>query len=188
MNTTITRVVAGIDGSPRADAVAEAAGHWADRLAVPLLLVTVHGTVDAAARAAIHPGASSGADASRLKAALDELAQHLAGRWPRLDITTETPVGAVASTLVELLEETDLLVIGDRGWGRLAALLARPMADRVVRRAPGPVLIIPEQAASPTADPIRLDHRAVLSRDSFKHATSPTLVVPATSGDGKSER
>lgn len=64
-------------------------------------------------------------------------------------IDVRTPEGPAADVLIEaaLAEEADLLVVGTRRHGGVAALLLGSVSGHLARHAPCPVVIVPDRAA-----------------------------------------
>lgn len=73
-----------------------------------------------------------------LKAAL-----RVVGKIPG-EIHTELIEGSAAEAIIDVAEtrESDLIVMGSRGWGTLAGLLVGSTSKKVVDHAPCPVLIV----------------------------------------------
>jgi nucleotide-binding universal stress UspA family protein len=64
---------------------------------------------------------------------------------PELEVATHALVGAPSRRIVELAQElgADLIVMASRGYGPLRQVLLGSTAERVLHRAPCPVLIAP---------------------------------------------
>jgi nucleotide-binding universal stress UspA family protein len=60
----------------------------------------------------------------------------------------DTVVGSPVQELVELSRGVDLLVVGSRGWGPVRRLLLGSTADRLVREAFSPVIVVPRPSAT----------------------------------------
>ncbi|GAA0806638.1 universal stress protein [Spirilliplanes yamanashiensis] len=112
-------VVAGVDASPAAAEVARHAAACAARASVPLRVLHV-----------TRAGAEPAALAAELTAALDDAAK---------DHTPEVITGEPGAELVRAAAGASRLVIGARGT---ASRLFGPVAQHVVRHAPGPVVVV----------------------------------------------
>lgn len=146
---SISRVVAPLDGSERA----ESALPWATSLArafdVPLLLV----------QAIVYPGAPElerPGDAEIVVAAeraarayLDEVCHRLNADGVRA--TNRVIRGASASQLALETADGNPVVMTTRGRGPLSRALLGSVTDKTVRAAVGPVLVIPPRVAEETA-------------------------------------
>jgi nucleotide-binding universal stress UspA family protein len=60
-----------------------------------------------------------------------------------VEVTADAVLGTTAERLAELSDETDLLVTGSRGYGPLRRVMLGSTADRLIHRAPCPVLVVP---------------------------------------------
>ena len=60
-------------------------------------------------------------------------------------------VGAPVRELADITRWADLLLLGSRRWGPIARLALGSTAEAVVRRAAGPVLVLPRTAHQPEA-------------------------------------
>jgi nucleotide-binding universal stress UspA family protein len=91
-----------------------------------------------------------------LDAALAQLREAAAGRGSTLEVSSELLYGRPASRIVREAEkmEADVIVVGSRGHGTLAAMLLGSVAAEVVDRAHRPVLV----ARRPSLDGVLLAH------------------------------
>jgi len=138
------RVVVGVDGSDASRAALAWATREAELRTSPLLIVTAW---------SLPPGpypvdldvAEFVNDANALLDRSVAEARSIAGRMmePLVRAVRDDP----RSGLLDIVNEDDLLVIGARGRGVLAALLLGSVASYCVRHAPCPVLVVP--ASSP---------------------------------------
>jgi nucleotide-binding universal stress UspA family protein len=80
---------------------------------------------------------------AHIEAALSERADHV--RQAGVEVETQMLVGVAHEAIVGRAEEigAELIVIGSRGAGALAHVLDASVAERVVRHAPCPVLVVP---------------------------------------------
>lgn len=85
--------------------------------------------------------------------------EHLARLARRMGMRPKHAVvrtGHAAEVILRFADEigTDLIVIGSRGHGKLEPLLIGATAERVVRQAHCPVLVVPLPRMSPEAKPV----------------------------------
>ncbi|HLT10136.1 MAG TPA: universal stress protein [Micromonosporaceae bacterium] len=193
MNTTRPRpVVAGFDGSPSSAAALEAAAAEAVSLGVPLRVVhayawpIVYATL---ANVPYQPGEWEPPESVR--AELAATAERLLKRHPGLTVSTHVLAGAAGQVLVSASAEASLLVIGGRGVGGLAGLLARAVAPHVASRAQCPVLVVraDQSTASSTGAVVVGVDGSEGSRNAFELACrwalrrdAPLQAVHATGG------
>lgn len=198
MNSTGSRpVVAGFDGSPSSAAALEAAAAEAVSLGVPLRVVhayawpIVYATL---ANVPYQPGEWEPPESVR--AELAATAERLLKRHPGLTVSTHVLAGAAGQVLVTASADASLLVIGGRGVGGLAGLLARAVAPHVASRAHCPVLVVrADQSTASSTGPIVVGvDGSEGSRTAFELACrwairrdAPVHAVHATGGnaDGK---
>jgi len=64
----------------------------------------------------------------------------------------ELRLGDAAEQLLDVANETDLLVLGSRGYGPVRRVLLGSVSGRVVRDAPCPVIVVPRSAAVEVPD------------------------------------
>jgi nucleotide-binding universal stress UspA family protein len=142
----VTRILVPLDGSALAEASLPMARRLAADLGVPIHLVRV---VDFdIVRASVEAGAEAAQDTARAQdgivrqanAYLAEQVQAL--RDQDLLATSEVRSGAPATELLAAAREGDLIVLTTRERGGLARWLLGSVADELVRRAPGPVLLV----------------------------------------------
>ncbi|MCW2612460.1 MAG: hypothetical protein QOC93_3018 [Actinomycetota bacterium] len=143
MATQITApVVVGADGSEGSLPAVDLAADEASRRGRPLRVVTaIHWPVLVAPAA---PGERwELEEPARLRAQelLDEAAQRATSRVPSLTVTAEAVVGAPSAVLVEESANAALLVVGRRGAGGFAGLLAGSVATQIAAHAHCPVLV-----------------------------------------------
>jgi nucleotide-binding universal stress UspA family protein len=122
-------LVCGVDGSDLSIAAARTTGRLAERLGVPLVLVSV------------------GADDLDLD---DEgVAAAVAGAAPGVQLDTERPRGPVAEQLVAASARHDagLIAVGSRGRSPLKSALLGSVTTMLLRRSDRPVLVVSRSAA-----------------------------------------
>lgn len=142
-------IICGVDDSRGAREAVIAAAAVSERIRAPL--VCVH--VAAGASASRHDG---GVSEERMRTAAtlagDEvLAQVAASGGRDGGATRRVEIGRPAERLVSLAvsEGADMIVVGSRGRGPLAAALLGSTSREVISQAPCPVLVIPPGAAAP---------------------------------------
>jgi nucleotide-binding universal stress UspA family protein len=151
-------VVCGVDHSPMAHSVVEAAAALAEGIDARLLLA--HCSEPRAVplgRATPHPGFPGWAPSD------PALGEHAHLLLDRLEVhgsavATETILlgGDPATALCDLAEaaEAELLVVGSRGLGAIGTALLGSVSAEVTRRAPCPVVVIPHAAAGDVERPL----------------------------------
>lgn len=142
----VARVVVPLDGSALAEQSLPIAAALAGDLGVPLRLVHVldHDTVRAAVQAGI--AAASAYDRSQAavqqhaEAYLSEQAHEL--RQQNLTVTADVLTGRAAVTLLDAIQRDDLVVMTTHGRGGVHRWLLGSIADKLVRAAVAPVLLV----------------------------------------------
>lgn len=132
----VTRIVIALDGSRLGELAIPAAMGIAGDLGLDLHLVRVVGDRQT-------PGSVARADVEEY---VKSWAQRL--RDKDLSATVEVLTGAPAITLLNALRRGDLVVMTTHGHGGLRRWLLGSVAEKVVRAAPGPVLLVRATAAS----------------------------------------
>jgi nucleotide-binding universal stress UspA family protein len=152
----LTRIVVPLDGSDLAEQAVPVAAAVAADLGVPVHLLRVL-DVDAV-RATVQAGSHAAAAYMRsqeeiqryAKEYLAEEAQELRN-WD-LTATSEVLTGSPAVTLLDAIRPDDLVVMTTHGRGGVRRMLLGSVADKLVRAAAAPVLLVratgPELAAS----------------------------------------
>jgi universal stress protein A len=135
----LNRVLVGIDFSAASRRALERAAEWAARLNIPLAAMHV---VPNPSQAIFQPYTPM-ADPSWFQK-FEPNAQELLDQWlaPYPGSTSLIRTGSPAKLLVEASNADTLLVVGNVGHGALDALLFGSTADRVIRNAPGDVLVV----------------------------------------------
>ncbi|MEU3555417.1 universal stress protein [Streptomyces fragilis] len=141
MTRTIT---VGLDGSPESLAAAEWAAHEAFLRDLPLRLVNAADWqpavyVSTALGAPLPPGDLRQDWSARL---LDEARARLARRHPELRVESQELTGQPVTALLRAAEESELLVLGSRGLGRIAGFLIGSFSQAVLARSERPVVVV----------------------------------------------
>lgn len=125
---TNSKVVVGYDGS----AESKAAVHWAaavaERRGRPLVVASA-------------AGSSSAGDDHRIAQELAEQGAIQARNTAAIDVDTVSPDAGAVATLVDMSEDAELIVMGNRGRGRLRGALLGSAAFSVAIHAKCPVAI-----------------------------------------------
>lgn len=132
-------VLVGVDGSETSRAAVDLGAEEAVLRRRPLHVVhACVWPVTEAGAAGVTGQAGSGHDPARIVA--DAVARARESR-PGLEVTGEVVLGAAAPVLLERGHGAALTVIGDRGLGGFAGLLAGSVAAQLAAHATGPVLV-----------------------------------------------
>lgn len=140
-----TRAVVPLDGSPRAERAVAAARGLFGRAHARLHLVHVVHPMTAMAAA----NAQRDAERESTEAYLAPLAARTA--TPTLEVRWESRTsGNVARTILESAEQhdADVIVIAGQGLSGVQRLLVGSVADKLIRTAPVPVLVVPGDHAT----------------------------------------
>lgn len=141
------RVVVGVDGSPESERAAEAAARWARTWGSTLLVVSSweQPTTDPWGLSAEGMHSVDEAAAARRERA-EQLARHtaesVAASFPNLSVETSAPSGRADESLVEATEGAALLVLGNRGSGRLSSFLLGSTTRNILHVSEVPVHIV----------------------------------------------
>ncbi|MFE5208889.1 universal stress protein [Streptomyces sp. NPDC056600] len=141
MTRTIT---VGLDGSPESLAAADWAAREAFLRDLPLRLVNAADWqpavyVSATLAAPLPPSDLRQEWSARL---LDEARTHLAHRHPELRVESQELTGQPVTALLRAAEESELLVLGSRGLGRIAGFLIGSFSQAVLARSERPVVVV----------------------------------------------
>ncbi|MFI2435868.1 universal stress protein [Streptomyces sp. NPDC018693] len=68
--------------------------------------------------------------------------QRVRERHPDLEVALKAVPGSAVQALARAGEGADLTVVGTRGYGNVASLVARSVSARLAARAPGPLLVV----------------------------------------------
>jgi nucleotide-binding universal stress UspA family protein len=146
-------VVVGVDGSRTAEQAVRWAALEAARRKAPLRLVTAHPWDRPPAGAW---GGYSAAYGEVLRAAgmrwLAEAAAVAERTWPGATVDQQLIVGAPVAVLGAEAERAQLLVLGDRGRGAVAGLLAGSVAVALSAHAACPVVLVRTAKGEPVED------------------------------------
>ncbi|WP_299518044.1 universal stress protein [uncultured Serinicoccus sp.] len=142
-----SRVVVGVDGSPESERAAEAGARWAQAWGADVLVVSswerpttdpwglsVDGmrSVDEAAEVRRERAAGQARHA----------ADALTAAFPDLSVEIATPSGRADENLVEASSDAALLVLGNRGSGRLSSFLLGSTTRNILHMSMVPVHIV----------------------------------------------
>lgn len=145
MNSDPHPVVVGIDGSSSAAAALDTAAAEALALGVPMRVVHAYVWPIFYASLANVPYQPGDWEApASVKATVTATAGRTAGRHPDLVVQTDVLAGAGGPVLVEASADASLVVLGGRGVGGLAGMLAGPVASFVAAHAHCPVIVVRE--------------------------------------------
>jgi nucleotide-binding universal stress UspA family protein len=144
---TIDVVGVGFDGSPEAELAVQSAHALAKALGALLRAISVvepqrHGP--AAARLRKHDDRHD-----LLQQRLDETIERLP---ESADVERALLEGIPSDSLADAMTETDVLVVGSRGYGPLHHVLLGSVSAKLMRAAPCPMLVVPRGAPSPAED------------------------------------
>jgi nucleotide-binding universal stress UspA family protein len=141
-------VVVGWNGKSHAGVALEWGAQDAARRGLPLLVLY----------AANYPGMTMepgegllAREPGALEAAYEVTARGVAearALHPRLDVYGATEVTSPSHALADAARDADLLVLGSRGYGRLAGALLGSVAFAVAATAPSPVVVVRDEAAT----------------------------------------
>jgi nucleotide-binding universal stress UspA family protein len=142
----LARVLVPLDGSPSAEAALPVAAELADLIGLPLSLIRV--VESDAVRATVQAGPAAATAAVRRTAdeklqaevAIASDVQRLRNR--DLAATSEVRTGIPAVELLAAIRPGDLVVMTTHGRGGIRRWLIGSVAEKVVRLAPAPVLLV----------------------------------------------
>ena len=149
MTAAITRILVPTDFSDSADAALAFALKLANQLGGTVRLLHVFEDPDALS---LYSHAYVPMPAEMRADTLADIRRQLTALTTasgRKDVTTEVLTGPTAKTIVDcaLEQQSDLIVMGTHGRHGVAHLLMGSVAERVVRTAACPVLVVPRLAA-----------------------------------------
>jgi nucleotide-binding universal stress UspA family protein len=150
--TEPARIVVPIDGSPRSEDALPAAAALARDLGLPVLLIRVVDMEDVLRE--IHrnypqveiPKPDTAWDDSR-RTVEAEATRHLAAIGAPLEaqgirVSNHVDTGTAAQSILEAVEPSDLIVMTSHGRGGIGRWLIGSVADKLIRQAPAPVLMV----------------------------------------------
>jgi universal stress protein A len=145
MTASITRILVPTDFSDSGDAALVYALNLADQLGATVRLVHVFEDPDAIS---LYSHAYVPMPAEMRADILADIRRQLTARTTatgRKDVTTEVLTGPAAKTIVNcaIEQQSDLIVMGTHGRHGVAHLLMGSVAERVLRTAACPVLVVP---------------------------------------------
>ncbi|MEU8233186.1 universal stress protein [Actinoplanes sp. NPDC048967] len=134
-------ILVGTDGSAAGHAAVRWAAQEAQRRELPLRIAHVFGWQWYAAR--FGPGDVHLAEAENAaRAVVTEAEKQARAVAPTVPTRPYTLMGKPAARLLELAQDAQLTVVGNRGHGGFAALLLGSVGQRLVTHAPGPVVVV----------------------------------------------
>ncbi|HJE60764.1 MAG TPA: universal stress protein [Nocardiopsis listeri] len=163
-----SKVVVGVDGSDQSQAALEWASAEAVRRGVALhivhalgmpLIVSAYGGPQR-----FQPTNEMSGQADAVVTSAKEKAEKL---QPSLAVETVTALEEAPLALIRQSHPHDLIVLGSRGLGSLAALFVGSVSVRVAAQAPCPVVVVPSEGGKPATT--KLD-RVVVGVDDSKNA------------------
>ncbi|MDQ2655158.1 MAG: universal stress protein [Chloroflexota bacterium] len=149
---TITRLLVPLDGSERAEAALPVATALAQRLAVPIHLVRATNSAQVLATlggGGPFPAAPAANIYDQLGSDLErEATTYLSGvtrglQAEGLNATCAVGVGSVYAEIANAIKPGDLLVMTSHGRSGVMRWLLGSVAEKLVREAPAPVLLVP---------------------------------------------
>ncbi|MEU3308827.1 universal stress protein [Nocardiopsis sp. NPDC006832] len=162
------KVVVGVDGSHQSQAALEWAAAEAVRRGVSLhivhalgmpLIVSAYGGPQR-----FQPTNEMSGQADAVVTAAKEKAEEL---QPSLTVETVTALEEAPLALIRQSHPHDLIVLGSRGLGSVAALFVGSVSVRVSAQAPCPVVVVPSENGKPTRTKLE---RVVVGVDDSKNA------------------
>jgi nucleotide-binding universal stress UspA family protein len=136
-------VLCAVDGSAGARAAAGVARSLAERLGVPLVLVSVVGRVTEPGVSAAPHGQERLAEEEQRTA--DELLRAVADEIGAADSERRIVFGSPADSILRVADEADasFVVLGTRSRGRMRAALLGSVSSDVAARSHRPVVLVP---------------------------------------------
>jgi nucleotide-binding universal stress UspA family protein len=151
----LTRIVVPLDGSTHAEQALPVAATLAADLGVPTHLVRVldFDALRATVQAGIHAASASMRSQEAVQRHVEEyLAEQVQELWNQdLTATAEVLTGSPAVTLLDAIRPDDLVVMTTHGRGGVRRWLLGSVADKLVRAAAAPVLLVPANGSEPAA-------------------------------------
>lgn len=151
----LTRIVVPLDGSELAEQAVPVAAALAADLGVPVHLMRVLDVdaLRATVKAGIHAAAAYMRSQEEIQRYAEEyLAEQVQELRNRdLTATVEVLTGSPAVTLLDAMRPDDLVVMTTHGRGGVRRWLLGSVADKLVRAAEAPVLLVPASGPEPAA-------------------------------------
>lgn len=144
----VGKIVVGVDGSPNAVAAMEWALDEARRgsCEVDALLVW-HEPIDATGYGYIGIDVADVEAGSR--AQLDGIVEAARSTAPDVEVKGVLAHGSPSQCLIEAASDADLVVVGRRGHNAALRLVLGSVSERVARKSPTPVVVVPLPEAAP---------------------------------------
>lgn len=138
----LRRIGVGYDGGAEAELALAQGVRLAERSGATLELIAVAPFITPIPTELADPGAYEDA----LRRSLGDVARAAAGAIESVEVSVDVIDGDPARELCERSEDLDLLVLGSRGYGPLLRTFLGGTANRVIREARCPVLVLPRGA------------------------------------------
>jgi nucleotide-binding universal stress UspA family protein len=152
MRQSWTRILLATDFSPSSELALTQAARLAESLGAGLDLVHVHQIVVMPVPDTILAPPDDSAALAEAGRLLHELAARVGARVPvQVHLRTNEPVAGVLQLIGEI--HPDLVVVGSHGRSAVMRVLLGSVADRLCRRSPVPVVVVP----APERSSVRLD-------------------------------
>lgn len=172
-------VVVGLDGSLVARAAEEWAAAEATRRRVPLHLLCAREVFVGSIGPLDLPLGLAPVTDDNSRRVLEEAVRRLHELHPRLAVTTHAPFGRPARHLIEASQVAGLLVVGNRGRGRLSAALLGTTTLQTVSHSHCPVVVV-----SGPVVPSGPSRRVVVGADGSEASAQAVRFALAAAGDG----
>jgi nucleotide-binding universal stress UspA family protein len=151
----LTRIVVPLDGSELAEQAVPVAAAVAADLGVPVHLLRVLDidALRATVQAGIHTAAAYMRSREEIQHYAEEYLAEQAQQLRNRDLTAtgEVLTGSPAVTLLDVIQPVDLVVMTTHGRGGVRRWLLGSVADKLVRAAAAPVLLVPASGPEPAA-------------------------------------
>jgi nucleotide-binding universal stress UspA family protein len=165
----LTRIVVPLDGSDLAEQAVPVAATLAADLGVPVYLMRMldMDALRATVQAGIHAAAAYMRSQEEIQHYAEEYLAEQVQQLRNRDLTATAEVlnGSPAVTLLDAIRPDDLVVMTTHGRGGIRRWLLGSVADKLVRAAAAPVLLVPAQDPEPAVPGDEFIHPQEGSRD-----------------------